>query len=210
MKRIVLFFTLGLLSVSLFAQQDPQAKAALEKAVAVIKSSPVKLSFSTVVESPSSKKKQYLSGTLLLMGNKFKLLMNGAESYFDGKTQWVYVPENNEVTVSTISAKEQQHVNPLSVLSQYNGKDTKIVFDAETSAGSQSIDIYPTARNANEFRILIKLDKRTNSPQSIQLFSRDGTRTAVTVKSFQRVTSDAKTFTFDAKAHPKVTVNDLR
>jgi len=212
MKKTVIFIVFAALAVSLFAQQDPQAKAALEKSVAILKSSSVKLSFITTIDSPSSKNKQNFAGTLFLMGNKFKLIMNGAESYFNGKMQWVYVPENNEVTISTISAKEQKNVNPLSVLSQYNGKDTKIIFNKESAptANSLLIDIFPTNKNSNEFRIIVKIDKRTFSPQSIQLFDRNGTRSTVMVKSFQKITAESKNFEFDVKAHPKVLVNDLR
>ena len=103
-------------------------------------------------------------------------------------------------------------MNPLSVLSQYNGKDTKILFSREApkSANTVVIDLYPTSKSANEFHIIVQLNKQTYAPQSLQLFSRDGTKTTVTVKSFQKISIDNKQFIFDAKAHPKVNINDLR
>ena len=103
-------------------------------------------------------------------------------------------------------------MNPLSVLSQYSGKDTKIIVSREgqVAANQVAIDLFPTAKSANEFRILVKIDKRTNAPQSLQLYDRDGSKTTVLIKSFQRVVSDNKMFTFDMKAHPKISVNDLR
>jgi Outer membrane lipoprotein-sorting protein len=212
MKKIVFTAVLSLFVVGLYAQQEPLAKAALEKAVGIMKSSSVKIAFTTTIESASSKKKNNVSGTLVVMGNKFHLTMNGTEAYFDGKTQWVYVPESNEVTISTISARDQKQMNPLSVLSQYSGKDTKIMYSREVSTSSNqiAIDLFPTSKSANEFRILVKLDKRSNAPQMLQLFGRDGSKTTVIVKSFQKISTDNTYFTFNLKAHPNVSVNDLR
>jgi outer membrane lipoprotein-sorting protein len=212
MRKIVFIVAFSLCVVGLFAQQEPKAKASLEKAVSMMKSSPVKIVFTTTIEAASSKKKNNVSGTLVVMGNKFHLTMNGTEAYFDGKTQWVYVPESNEVTISTISARDQKQMNPLSVLSQYNGKDTKIMYsrDFSASANQVAIDLFPTSKSANEFRILVKLDKRTNAPQMLQLFGRDGSKTTVIIKSFQKISADNKSFMFDLKVHPKVSVNDLR
>lgn len=212
MKKYILITLLSLCAIPiLFAQQDPMARAALEKTVAMMKRSAVKIVFSTTVES-ANKKRTNLSGTLVIMGNKYKASINGTESYFDGKTQWVFSPENNEVTVSTISAKDQKQMNPLSVLSQYSGKNTKIIFNREgkTTSNQVAIDLFPTVKSANEFRILVKLNKQNNALQSLQLFDRDGSKTVVNVKSFRKISADNKTFAFDVKAHPKVNVNDLR
>jgi outer membrane lipoprotein-sorting protein len=212
MRKFILiaFLSLGATSL-LFAQQDPLARAALEKTVVMMKRSAVKIVFSTTMES-AGKKRSNLSGTLVIMGNKFKVSMNGVESCFDGKTQWVYAPENNEVTISSISPKDQKQMNPLSVLSQYSGKNTKILFNREgkIAPNQVAIDLFPTAKSANEFRILVKLNKQTNALQSIQLFGRDGSKTIVLIKSFRKISADNKLFMFDSKAHPKVSVNDLR
>jgi len=210
MKKIAIVIIAALFSVSLFAQQDAQAKAALEKAVSIVKKSALKVVFSTTITSPASKK-QTIDGTLFLKGDKFKLLMNDAQSFFDGKTQWVYVPDNKEVTISTISSKEQEEINPLSVLSQYGGKDSKIVFNKENNATALNvIDIYPAIQSTNAFRIIVKLSKKTNYPASIQLFHKDGSTTTIIIKSFQEVSLDNSTFTFNPKSYPGVTVNDLR
>jgi outer membrane lipoprotein carrier protein len=207
----IFYFLFFALSTTVFAQQDPAAKAALEKSVALMRTSAVKVAFSTTIEA-SSGKKNTVSGSLTMMGNKYRLTMSGSEVYFNGTTQWVYAPDNNEVTISTISAKDRKRMNPLSILSQYSGKDTKINFsrDAKAPVGQIAIDIFPISKSANEFRILVKLNKRTNIPQSLQLFNRDGTRTTIIVKYFQKTSENNKIFVFDIKSHPKISVNDLR
>ncbi|MGC9150293.1 MAG: LolA family protein [Microbacter sp.] len=195
------------------AQQDMQAKAAFEKAVSIIKHSSVKMNFTTLVEMPATRKKETAGGTLWMKGNKFKLSMDGMTSYFDGKTQWVYQPDNKEVTISSISGKDQQAVNPLAILSNYEGKSVKIIFDpnVKSTAASETIDLFPTNLSANEFKIELRLDKKTKYPQTITIFSRDGTRTYITLHSFQVLSSlNDNTFVFNVKAHPDVSVNDLR
>ena len=110
MRKFIFITLISLCAAPLFAQQDPLARAALEKTVAMMKSSAVKIVFSSTVES-AGKKRSSFSGTLVIMGNKFNVSMNGTESYFDGKTQWVFSPENNEVTISAISHKKQKKDN---------------------------------------------------------------------------------------------------
>lgn len=195
------------------AQQDPQAKAAFDKAVNIIKHSSVKMNFSTLVEMPTTKKKETISGTLWMKGAKFKLFMDGMTSYFDGKTEWVYQPENNEVTIASISGSEQQAVNPLAILSNYEGKSAKIIFDPniKSTASMETIDLFPTNLSANEFKIQLRLDKQTKYPQAITIFSRDGTRTYITLHSFEVVpTLSDDIFVFNLKAHHGISINDLR
>jgi|YelNatPaOPRAMG01_1025707.scaffolds.fasta_scaffold12709_3 outer membrane lipoprotein-sorting protein len=213
MKRISFVLFLLMITFAVSAQQDPKAKAAFEKAVSIIRHSSVKMTFTTVVEMPTTKKRETVSGTLWMKGAKFKLIMDGMTSYFDGKTEWVYQPENKEVTIASISSKEQQAINPLAILSNYEGKSVKIIFDStvKSVATSETIDLFPTNLSANEFKIELRLDKQTNYPQAITIFSRDGTRTYITLHAFQVVpTLNDDAFVFNLKAHPRISVNDLR
>lgn len=213
MKKIVVLMTLCLVSFVLTAQQEPQAKAAFEKAVFIMKHASVKIDFSTVVDIPTAKRKETISGTLWMKGNKFKLAMDGSVSYFDGKTEWVYQPDNDEVTIASISGREQQALNPLAVLSEYQSADTKIIFNPDVSRGTsfETIDLFPGNRAENEFKIELRLNKQTKYPQAITLFGRDGTRTYITIHSFQQLPAlDDRAFTFDVKAYHGISVNDLR
>jgi len=211
-KKGLCLMTFCLVSFVLMAQQEPQAKVAFEKAVAIMKHSSVKINFSTLITMQSAQKKEAISGTLWMKGNKFKLLIDGSVSYFDGKTEWVYQPENNEVTIASISGKEQRALNPLAVLSEYESKSTKIIFDREKiTTLEEVIDLFPGDRAANEFKIELRLNKQTNYPQAIILFGRDGTRTNITLHSFQQLPAlDEHAFIFDVKAHRGISVNDLR
>jgi outer membrane lipoprotein-sorting protein len=213
MKKVVVLMILCLVSFVLTAQQEPQAKAAFERAVSIMKHSSVKMSFSTIIDMPTAKRKESVSGTLWMKGSKFKLLMDGSVSYFDGKTEWVYQPETNEVTIESISGKEQQALNPLAVLSEYEGSAVKIIFDRDvkTTVSDEVIDLFPANPAANEFKIELRLNKQTKYPQAITLFGRDGTRTYITLHSFQQLPSlSDQIFVFDVQAHHGVSVNDLR
>ena len=55
-------------------------------------------------------------GTLLLKGNKFHLNTGDVETWFDGKTQWSYLRQNEEVNVSTPTPEELQSINPQHLL----------------------------------------------------------------------------------------------
>jgi len=51
--------------------------------------------------------------------NKFKLEMPDMETWFDGKTQWVWIKSTNEVNVSTPSSAEIAAISPLALLNIY-------------------------------------------------------------------------------------------
>ena len=43
--------------------------------------------------------------------------MADVETFFNGKTQWVFVKENNEVTITEPTLKELREINPLLLIS---------------------------------------------------------------------------------------------
>ena len=55
----------------------------------------------------------------MLKGNKFCLESGGIKTWFDGKTQWSYVEQNEEVNVSSPTPEEIQSVNPYALLTAY-------------------------------------------------------------------------------------------
>ena len=99
MKRIYSITALLLLfTASLFAQNDAKAESILYQTAAAYRAAgAIKVTFEGTQ-----------SGTLILKGNKFYLQCGGVESWFDGRTQWSYVKQNQEVNVSTPTAEEVQ------------------------------------------------------------------------------------------------------
>lgn len=91
------------------AQHQPEAKQLLDKAAATVKNwKTVQIDFTaevTSVAAPESVERH--QGKLWRKGNKYRFDFMDAQTYFDGKQKWVYMPEVQEVNYyATVDAKE--------------------------------------------------------------------------------------------------------
>jgi outer membrane lipoprotein-sorting protein len=210
MKRIFSIFLFCLFTSLLFAQNDPQARAIIDKASASLRQNTVHVAFNLLVEDLKAEKTQTLKGDLLMKSNKFKLKVGEVETFFDGKTEWVYVPKNKEVSVSEPDPKELQEINPTLLLSGYS-KKAIIQFGKEKSETSYSIDIFPEEKKKPFFKINVVLNKKTQQLISIKMFGRNSMNTTLQVTKYEQgVNIEDTSFVFDVKKHPGVNVNDLR
>ena len=58
-------------------------------------------------------------GRIRLKGEKFRLDTEGITTWFDGRTQWTYLENSDEVNVSEPTAEELQSINPYAWLAVY-------------------------------------------------------------------------------------------
>ena len=92
MKRIFLIGILWLSALAVtYAQQDTKAKKLLDQTTEIYQNAG-----GVSIHFTGSQ-----NGKLLLDGNRFYLECGGVKSWFDGRTQWSYVSQNEEVTVSS-------------------------------------------------------------------------------------------------------------
>lgn len=90
------------------------AQAQSDKATDIIKKSQQKLeklqdfsaNFSLSIENPNMKKPVVRTGELKYKEGKFVIQMPDQEVYCDGVTQWVYLPEDQEVTIMNYDPEE--------------------------------------------------------------------------------------------------------
>ena len=116
MKRIVLAITLALLCSLSYGQT---AKEVLDKAAATISNKQgitAKFKISGPNFSPTD-------GTISVKGKKFQASTEVAIIWFDGKTQWTYMKQNNEVNVSNPSEAELQSLNPIDAPRRFDGEE---------------------------------------------------------------------------------------
>ena len=90
MKRLFTFWMLALLPFCISAQTDTKAAEVLDKVLEDLsKSSGIRAEFGGSE-----------TGFLLLKGEKFYLNNGNIQSWYDGKTQWSYVADTEEVNIS--------------------------------------------------------------------------------------------------------------
>lgn len=184
----------------LFAQNATQI---LDKVSATLNASGnVKVGFSLDVDGNSG------TGYIKLQGKKFVVNMGGSITWFDGKTMWTYVKENEEVNVTTPTAAQVAKMNPYSFVSFYK-KGYKAVMGKSTSTEHEVI---LTGQEGSAYSsVVLGINKKTNLPQTIKLIPAKGGSIKINCNSFlknQKYT-DA-TFRFNKKNYPKAEVIDLR
>lgn len=208
-------FTLAILlftTVSVASAQN--ARAILDNASAVYnKAGGVTVSFT--LDSKDSKAKSIYSydGKAYMKGDKFKIDIPDAITWFDGTTQWTYIKDTEEVNISNPTGVELQSISPSSLFSIYK-KGHNLVYKGEKKVGGktvQEIELIPQKKKADISKIIVQIDKSSNVFSKIILVDKTGVENTLLIKSYQTNSNIAdNTFTFNKKDYPKAEIVDLR
>ena len=132
-------------------------------------------------------------------------------TWFDGHTQWTYLPESDEVNISVPTDEEMQTLNPYAWLSLYDrGYDVKLL-PAESSA-QYKVEMVARSTEAQVSRVVLWLERSGLQPVKFALtLSGSVEPTVITVRDYrtEQAYPDAL-FTFDPREYPTAEVIDLR
>ena len=147
------------------------------------------------------------SGTAYLQGDAYKLEVEGQQIISDGKTMWTYLPDSEEVMVSNPS-DDENIITPIKLLTTYD-KDYTMKYAKSNEKGIKVVEM---SNPKGEFsKVTLKINEAKLEIVSATISNRSGD--AFTIKIKKTVFDqnlEAKFFTFDEKAHPKVDVIDMR
>ncbi|MGN0283074.1 MAG: LolA-like putative outer membrane lipoprotein chaperone [Prevotella sp.] len=190
------FFTLAILLLAACASAQT-AKEVLDKTAS-------KLSNKNGITA-SFEVKDGASGTISVKGRKFHVTTSDGMIWFDGKTQWTYVKQNSEVSISTPTSAELQTLNPYNFIYLYRSG-----YKAELKDVGNLYQIHLTATgNQGIGEMFIRIDKKSYAPTVMSM--RRGKRwTTITVGNLSNVKLSDSQFTFPAKDFPQVEIIDLR
>lgn len=210
MKKIA-FITILLTvftSLSLYSQNDAKAVGIIENILKLSGTNAVKTNFSLVVKS-SVGGSQTVKGDFTMRGRKFIFNSPDANVYFDGKTQWSYREDLNEVTITNPTEKELAETNPMAILSSYKAKSTiKMI---KSTASLYIIQLIPKDAKSDIKKIIVSVNKTNNYPLSIQLTDKKGTVSTLTLSQFKANIKMAESaFVFNKNKYKDVDINDLR
>jgi len=206
----LLFFFLGILSI----QAQDQALAILEKAgEAYNKTSGVHAEFSIEVFEFGGESAAQIQGQIQLKGDKFKLDVGEMITWFDGKNQWFYLVNIQEVNLSNPAPEDLIMINPVMVFQLYKyGFDAR--YAGEKKLGTkiaQQVELIPQEVHSDIQRIEVCFDKQTYQPLRIRIRNKDQSGSLVTIDKYitDQEYPDAM-FVFQQKAYPGAVVIDLR
>ena len=196
-----LFFTLLsiLLPYCLSAQTD-KAKVVLDKVISTLtKEGGIQIDFEGTE-----------SGSIVMKGEKFYLHSGQIQSWYDGKTQWSYVADTEEVNISHPTPEELQGINPYFILVNYQENFNSSYKGMKSHEGKQVQEIVLVPKgNANE-RITLWISKM-NYPIYIKVENNGKPVSEINVKAIQKqeqITDHA--FRFNKSLYPNAEIIDLR
>ena len=193
------------------AQGNAEANKIITDLLANAKTNAIKTNFKLAINEKSSPQTQVSSGTFTIKGNKFVLEMDAMKVFFDGKTQWAYVPQNNEVSITEPSEMELAETNPMAILSGFKSKSNVQFSKKVKSDQNYCLEMLPTAKNKDITKIEVQINKTNGNLFSIKLINKNGSASVLTLSSFQKglKVNDAA-FVFDKAKYKNVVENDLR
>lgn len=195
---------LVVLPLVIFAQNDKEAERKVKMVVSELKQSAYEGRFTLLYYNAHAETTDKQLGDLTIKGNKFRMNLGKNETKFDGNTQWVFMSEYNEVSITEPTNEELQEINPLAMIEYYVSKD-KI-----SQSDDGAINFYPTNPKESEyFRIELRLNK-TNLPSRLVIHQKNGDKITLIFDSLNKTKVSDDCFVFDVVKYPNVEVNDLR
>jgi len=210
MNRLKISIFLSLLSIPcIFSQKNIGAEQVINNLIATANNNVIKTEFILSVFDKKTVNSQSNSGVFIIKGTKFLLEMDDNKVWFDGKTQWALMLENNEVSITEPTVAEIAQINPMAILSGFKAK-SNLKFSKLKSAKNHIVELTPKLK-ANDFtKIEVQIEKNTGNLKSMKLFTKDGT-TLLTLNNYKsgiKISDD--TFTFNKLKYKGITINDLR
>lgn len=198
MKKICFLITTALLCATTSAQT---ARTVLDKAAAAITAKEgVKANFRTSGSYGNT------SGTISIKGQKFHATTPQATIWFDGKTQWTYMKNNDEVNVSTPTEAQLQAINPYNFINLYKKGYASTL---NKTGKDYVVHLTATSKERKIKELFITIDKKTYHPTQVKLLQ--GKKWSIfDISDLKKQRIPDSQFRFNAKDFPTAEVIDLR
>ena len=197
MEKIRITLLMLLFAVASYGQT---ATSVLDKTAKVVShKSGVQASFTI-----NSKQYGSTSGSIDIKGRKFHTTTHEAVVWFDGKTQWTYVKQNDEVNVNTPTAADLQAINPYNFIYMYKQGYTATM---TTSGNSYVVTLKGKGKSISE--LVITINKQTYVPSQIRMLQ-NKQWTTIKVSNFKTANLSDGIFRFNPKSYPNAEIIDLR
>lgn len=194
------------------AQTDAKAKGILDAATKKVNSlKSLKANFT--LKLTGGKVKDSKKGTIALKGPKYHILLAGQEIICDNKTIWTYNVENKEVSISNFNPKEQS-ISPAKLLTNFYDKEYTYKYVGERKEAGKAVDVVeltPVDKSKKVSKIELLVDKSSSMITGGNIWEKNGNKMEYIVSNMTpNAAIPDSYFTWDAKAHAGVEVNDLR
>ena len=200
MKRLFTLWMLALLPYCISAQTDAKAAEVLDKVLEDLSDNGIRADF----EGSET-------GFLLLKGEKFYLNNGNVQSWYDGKTQWSYVADAEEVNISHPTLEELQGINPYLILMRYKTDFNYTYKGSQTRNGVKGHEIVLTPKHSEQSEVIRVFISKTYHPLAMKMEQNGQTLSEINVTSYK---TDQKLedgmFRFNKSLFPNAEIIDMR
>ena len=199
MKKLFFALLTLLLPYCLSAQTD-KAKAVLDKVISTFtEEGGIQIDFEGTEK-----------GTIVMKGEKFYLHSGQIQSWYDGKTQWSYVADTEEVNISHPTPEELQGINPYFILVNYQENFESSYKGMKTHEGKQVHEIVLAPKGNAHEQITLWISK-TSHPIYIKVENNGKPVSEIHVKNVRKQKEiNDQVFRFNKSLYPNAEIIDLR
>ncbi|MEO8416036.1 MAG: outer membrane lipoprotein carrier protein LolA [Ginsengibacter sp.] len=220
MMKKLLFGLLVLAGFTSFSQSsslgksDPDAKKILDNVSAKFKTyKSVTAHFTLKIENSEGKVLGTKAGVVNMKGSKYHISVSGQEIYSDGNSIWTLDKSANEVQITQFDGSSNT-ITPQKMFTNFYDKDFLYKLNDNVKQGNktlQEIELTPIDKTKSFFKVLLDIDKNSQSVVTSKIYQKTGDKYTYTIASLKTNTNlPDNLFVFNAKDYPKVEVVDLR
>lgn len=214
MKTFIYSISIFLLSISTAtAQKTTDAQTIINELLSNINTSAISTDFELITSEKNSVNSQSNQGAFTMKAKQFVLEMPEVKVWFDGKTQWTFATQSNEVSITEPTDEEIAQINPLVILNK-SANEMNISFSKKISDKNHIIYMTPkTAQNSmnSVSKVELQINKKTEQISSLEMTEKDGTRMLLKFKNYKKDVKLSKDFfKFDKAPYKDAFINDLR
>lgn len=204
LKYILLLF-IGF-TVSFVAHSELTANQIIDKCLSTFNTSKGISATYTIVGRNISKQ----SGTIKIQGNKFSISHPSITTWYDGKTQWNYNSDSDEVTISTPSSSEIEMINPYAIVKNYKANYTATLSKSKIK-GTYCIVLNAKSPKNQIKKIYLYIKSGDYVPARLDIVSDNNSLSTIVITNYKSGQNfPSSDFVFSTKKYKSVTIIDLR
>lgn len=147
-----------------------------------------------------------VSGTIAIKGSKFYAHTPQSSTWYDGKTQWTYVADTDEVHITTPSKSQQTQLNPYTFLTLYK---KGYALSARQLKGTYEVHLVAQSAKQALQEAYVYVSAASWHPTSVRM-KQNGKWFSINIRNFRSANQADATFIFPSKKYSTAEVIDLR
>ena len=213
MRQVNIQITALLLFSFSIQAQDKKAKDLLDLVTSKVRSyDNIIIDFKYSLNNAKQNINQDSKGNVTMKDNKYVLNFMGVTKIYDGKKSYTIVPEDEEITISSVNENDENAITPSKMLTFFNSgyKYSMDVLKDIRGRKIQYIKLIPISAKDQRKEILLGVDVQTKHIYNLIEMGKKGTKTTLTVNSFKtNQPLSNNQFTFTESKYPNYYINKL-